>query len=83
MIEKQELEAYRIAQESMTGLKLAVRMLLKDDVELSNAEIGRKLGIYAGHKGHDGHISRTVLAMLEAEGFVSQDDASKLWKQRQ
>ena len=45
---------------------------------LTNAEIGRLLNIYMGHKRHSGHISRTLLAMLEQNGFVTQD-ADKRW----
>ena len=46
---------------------------------LKNAQIGRALGIYSGHVGHEGHISRTVLAMLEAEGLLRQDTGTKRW----
>jgi len=47
---------------------------------LTNAEIGRSLGIYAGHVDHEGHIPRTLLALMEKEGVVQQDPASKRWK---
>jgi hypothetical protein len=44
----------------MADLKGAVYELLESsDSPLSNAEIGRRLGIYQGHVGHEGHISRT------------------------
>lgn len=46
---------------------------------LTNAEIGRKLGIYMGHKGHEGHISRTILSLLEEDGMVCQDKVTKRW----
>jgi hypothetical protein len=49
---------------------------------MSNAAIGRSLGIYSGHAGHEGHISRTILALMEAEGVVEQDTATKVWKLR-
>ena len=47
---------------------------------LSNAQIGRRLGIYTGHKGHEGHIPRTLLAIMEAEHVVEQDNERKLWR---
>ncbi len=50
---------------------------------MTNAAIGRTLGIYAGHKGHEGHMSRTVLAMLEQEGVVEQNSADRTWSVRQ
>lgn len=46
---------------------------------MTNAEIGRSLGIYAGHVGHEGHIPRTLLALMESDGVVSQDEKSKRW----
>jgi hypothetical protein len=46
---------------------------------LRNSQVGRALGIYAGHVGHEGHISRTLLAMLEAEGLLRQEASSKKW----
>jgi len=49
---------------------------------LANAEIGRGLGIYHGHAGHVGHIPRTLLALMEVEGVVLQDPASKRWSLR-
>jgi hypothetical protein len=45
----------------------------------SNAEIGRALEIYTGHMRHEGHISRTILAMLEAEGLVKQLEKRGNW----
>lgn len=71
---------YRRAQLAIAELKDVVRGLLENkDEGLSNAQIGRALGIYQGHKGHQGHISRTLLAMLEAEGVVVQNEGTKLW----
>jgi len=71
---------YLKAQVALAGLKGAVHSLLsKNPQGLSNAEIGRALGIYQGHKGHEGHISRTVLAFLEAEGTVEQNVETKVW----
>lgn len=74
-------EAYQIAQNAMADLKSSVHMILElaPAEGLSNAEIGRTLGIYSGHVGHEGHIPRTLLAILESEGVVQQDSESKKW----
>ena len=50
---------------------------------LTNAEIGRRLGIYQGHIGHEGHISRTVLGLLENEEVIVQDKQTKTWRLRE
>ena len=74
---------YRQAQLAIAELKAAVLSLLeKAPGGLSNAAIGRSLGIYAGHKRHEGHVSRTLLAMLEAEGVVQQDPDDQSWTVR-
>lgn len=74
-------DAYHQAQSAIADLKGAVRAVLEmaPDEGLSNAQIGRTLGIYAGHIRHQGHISRTLLQMLESEGVAVQDPRSKLW----
>ena len=76
-----EISAYRIAQKAMVDLKTAVyfMMLIGPTEGYSNADIGRKLGIYTGHVGHEGHISRTILGLLESEGILYQDSESKKW----
>lgn len=76
--------AYVLAQDAMAKLREAVHILLADSGNegLSNAQIGRSLGIYSGHVGHEGHISRTILALMEAEGVVSQEAATKRWHLR-
>jgi len=63
-----EIVAYRVAQRAMVDLKTAVYFMISLGPQegYSNAEIGRKLGIYAGHVGHEGHI------------FL-QDSESKKW----
>ena len=67
----------------MAELKGSVYELLAESQSgLTNAEIGRRLGIYQGHVGHEGHISRTILGLLEAEGVVVQDRATKFWSLR-
>ncbi|MGI6628598.1 MAG: hypothetical protein ACOX4K_09695 [Bacillota bacterium] len=72
---------YARAQKAIADLKKAVYDVILDGPAkgLTNAEVGRMLGIYMGHKGHEGHISRTILSLLEAEGRVSQDKNTKRW----
>lgn len=72
---------YERAQIALANLKVAVYELLVQagEEDLSNAEIGRALGIYAGHVGHEGHISRTVLEMLQHDGVAEQNAATKRW----
>ena len=77
----QYVEAYQMAQGAMAELKSAVvNLLLFGPFDgLSNVDIGRSLGIYSGHKGHEGHISRTLLHLLEEEGVVEQISETKKW----
>lgn len=67
--------AYPLAQSAIADLKSAVYLVLADsgDDGLRNADIRRTLGIYSGHVEHKGHISRSLLAMMEAEGVVQHD----------
>ncbi len=76
--------AYQIAQRAMADLKAAIYTVLREAPSegLTNAEIGRTLGIYAGHVEHEGHISRTLLALMEKESVVQQDTESKRWTLR-
>ncbi len=77
-------DAYQIAQRAIADLKAAVNMLLTEagSEGLTNAQIGRTLGIYSGHVGHEGHISRTILSMLESEGLIAQHSDTKVWRVR-
>ena len=76
-------EAYLLAQTGMANLHSAIYLILEAKEEgATNAVIGRSLGIYSGHVGHEGHISRTVLALMEAEGVVEQDPKTKAWRIR-
>ncbi|MAU46300.1 MAG: hypothetical protein CMP09_16095 [Yangia sp.] len=77
-------EDYRQAQLAMASLKSLVRKVLEAAPEggLKNAEIGRTLGIYAGHVEHEGHISRSLLEMLRVEGVATQDPDTKKWMLR-
>jgi DNA-binding IclR family transcriptional regulator len=75
------VRAYQLAQEGVTRLKTAILILLERSGPqgLSNAEIGRALGIYRGHVGHEGHVPRTLLELLQSEELVIQDKATKRW----
>ena len=77
-------DAYQLAQRAIADLKAAVYAVLETAAGdgLTNAEIGRGLGIYAGHVEHEGHISRTLLALMEKEGVVQQSPATKRWTLR-
>lgn len=72
-------DPYQTAQQGMAMLKSATIQLLRMHYPegLKNAELGRALGVYMGHKGHEGHISRTLLSMLEGEGSVVQSEDKK------
>ncbi len=71
---------YHLAQIAISNLKSAIYQLLSNQKEngMTNAQIGRALGIYTGHKGHEGHIPRTLLAIMEIEGVVKQNE-DKTW----
>ena len=74
-------EAYHRAQAAIAELKAAVHFVLSNEPNgLTNAQVGRMLGIYGGQVGHEGHISRTLLALLEGEGVAEQDSQSKRWR---
>jgi len=55
-----------LAQQAIVDLKTAIHNTLFQKPDgLSNAEIGRLLGIYHGHSGkHEGHISRVLLDLM-------------------
>ena len=75
-------QAYKLAQNAVADLKSAVHIVLSNAPEegMSNAEIGRTLGIYQGHIRHEGHIPRTLLGLMENEGVVEQIPDTKKWK---
>lgn len=77
-------EAYHLAQQAIADLKSAVYIVLEaaPSTGLTNAEIGRSLGIYSGPLGHEGDIPRTVLGLLENEGVVQQNSDNKHWTLR-
>lgn len=78
---KELTNAYNLAQRAISDLKTAVYVVLNEsDHELTNAEIGRKLGIYHGHSGqHEGHVSRVLLELLQSEGLIAQNKKTKKW----
>ena len=68
-------QSYLLAQTAMAQLKAAVHMVLSQAPAegLKNSDIGRALGIYPGHVKHEGHVPRTLLAIMEKEGVVVQN----------
>jgi len=79
-----EADAYQLAQRAVADLKTSIYVVLQaaPTEGLTNARIGRNLGIYMGHVGHEGHIPRVLLATMEAEGVVEQDRGTKKWRIR-
>jgi hypothetical protein len=80
------MDPYSRAQIALSELKSCIRQLLLEagDGGLSNAEIGRRLGIYMGmidkdKPTHEGQIPRILLGMMKVEGSVYQPDGSKKW----
>jgi len=75
-------DAYNKAQTAIVYLKSAIYELLEDAPAdgLKNVEIGKTLGIHAGHVGHEGHIPRTLLGIMEAEGVIEQNEGNKKWR---
>lgn len=78
---KELSQAYNLAQRGIADLKTAIHsILLEHENGLSNAEIGRLLGIYHGHSGqHEGHVSRVLLELMRTEGIIEQDKKTKKW----
>ncbi len=74
-------DCFALAQDAYAKLKSAVYGLLMQSPNrpMTNAEIGRTLGIYGGHLGHVGHIPRTILEELKKDGLVEQDSETKAW----
>jgi len=73
---------YHIAQSAIADLKSSIYLILynQQGEGLLNVEIGKALGIYQGHIRHEGHIPRTLLAIMEEEGVVEQNKETKKWK---
>ena len=75
-----QTDLYERSQFAIAELKSVVFQLLEQSAAgRTNAEIGRSLGIYAGHIGHEGHIPRTILALMQADGSVIQDGKGGKW----
>ena len=76
-------DAYAMAQRALADLKTAIYLALAAGPRegMRNSDLGRVLGIYAGHVGHEGHIPRTLLEFMATEGVVEQDQ-EKRWKIR-
>lgn len=74
-------ESYGAAQRALAELKNAIyqALLTAPPEGLRNSDIGRMLGIYSGHIGHEGHIPRTLLAIMQDEGVVAQGK-DKRWR---
>ena len=74
------LTSYGQAQTGLSYLKDAIcnLLIIHGQSGLTNAQIGKALGIYRGHVGHEGHISRSVLDIMEEEGLVVQKE-DKSW----
>ena len=71
---------YERAQIGVAQVKSAIFELLEQNKDcLTNAEIGRSLGIYFGHEGHEGHIPRSLISLMEREGAVYQDGPCGKW----
>ena len=78
-----DISLYTRAQRAMADLKGVVYELISSSrTPLTNAEIGRRLGIYRGHVGHEGHISRTILGFLEEDQVIIQEK-DKTWHLRE
>ncbi len=75
------MDPYQTAQRALADLKAAVLAYLRScPVPQRNADVGRALGIYGGHIGHEGHVSRTILNLLQEEGLIRQDGDKGPWK---
>jgi len=73
------------AQQGIHLIKTAIYELLLDNPRgLTNAEIGKQLGIYRGYAGQNkqqGHICRTLLEHLKEDFVVDQrtEQSRKVW----
>ena len=71
-----QAELYGMAQDGINRIKSAILGLIiqAGDDGMRNVEIGKSLGVYSGHTAgeHEGHISRSLLNILQNEGMVEQ-----------
>jgi hypothetical protein len=74
------IEAYHLSQSALADLKSAILAVLSaNDGPMKNADLGRLLGLYHGHIGHQGHITRTLLELMKSDGVVHQSEDTKEW----
>lgn len=77
------MDEYQVAQRAIADLKSAALSLIRREGPISNAKLGRALGIYFGHGAkqgrHEGHVSRSILRLLADEGLVEQT-STKEWR---
>ena len=78
------MRAYRRAQRAPAELRAAAAEILATAAPkgLRKSQVGRLLGIYRGHVRHQGHISRTVLEMLQEDGVAEQNGERGHWRLR-
>lgn len=76
---------YRRAQVGIAELKAAIYELLREGpIEgMTGAQVGLSLGLHHGPAGHEGDLSRSLLAMMESDGVVEQEPTSKRWSLRE
>jgi DNA-binding IclR family transcriptional regulator len=84
----EQAEAYGRAQRAIADLKTSILQVLSvsGSKGLRNADIGHALGVNMGHSGsgrHEGHISMTLLQIMQEEGVVERDTDSKRWRLKQ
>lgn len=84
MMDHYKSVSYGKAQEGMRLLKVAIHEVLEQAPEegLTNAQIGRTLGIYGVHVEHEGHISRSLLEQMKNDQVVEQLSPRGPWRLR-
>jgi len=74
------MDAIPLVERALSELRGVVHAkLLENKDGLTNAQLGRSLGLYMGHVGHQGCVSRTILEMLKENEMAWQDPATKRW----
>ena len=73
-------KAYQLSQRALADLKSAILIVLtENEIPMKNVDLGKLLGLYHGHVGHQGHITRTLLELMKSDGVVNQSDETKEW----
>jgi len=77
-----DIEAYQMAQQAVSLMKIAIVRLLSESPEgLKNSDIGRRLGVNGDHLGgQPGWFPWTVLKMMELDRTVEQPVPKGPWK---